>query len=99
MKRLVFLLLIPILMWMFCQGPVVVLAYSDNPQQEIVKVQQDYQKWVQENAPKMQQDVQKAQREGKPYEAQKIAIKWQYDVAMKAIEMQEKIADIQKPRR
>jgi hypothetical protein len=104
MKKLIPLLLLAIFVWMMSQGPVEVLAQgysysSSNPQQEIAKAQQDYQKWVQENAPKMQQDVQRAQIEGKPFEAQKIAIKWQYDSAMKSIEMQEKIWQCQNPRR
>ena len=77
----------------------VAVAYSDNPQQEIVKVSQAFNKWVTENAPKIQSDIQKAAAEGKPYEVQKISAKWTYDHAMKFIEMQEKIADIQKPRR
>ena len=103
MKKFLLIALLPIWVWFMLTGPDEVLAQyygsSNNPQQEIQKISQDYQKWVQENAPKMQADVQKAQAEGKPFDAQKIAIKWQYDSAMKAIEMQEKIQQIQNPRR
>lgn len=105
MKRYLILAMLPIFFWFLLDGTPVAVAHgyslfsSSNPQEEIVKAQMDYQKWVNENAPKVQQDIQRAQVEGKPFEAQKIAHKWQYDNAMKAIEMQEKIWQIQNPRR
>jgi hypothetical protein len=72
---------------------------SSNPLAEINKAVQDCDKWIRENQPKYVEAVQKASAEGKPFEVRRLALQWNFDVAMKVLERDKKIYEIQNPRR